>query len=896
MVKKRDIFRDEADVVPIKGEGAGEAKAKKKNKIMVSGLPQNADKQLLEDLFTTIGPVRRCFVITEKGSTQCTGMGFVHFAIEEDAAKAMKKLQGHRLPRTSRRLIMEWAKPRRRGEDDEGEAPEKKPRRDPVPKKNDPLRTITVTLVALGEGDKSEAGDLFAKHQELVRKRARKSGNPSKIIQLDGSNSIEILFATEEGANKAAKDMNGKLLTAGVQMKASSRADGVRSRLIVRNIPFETTKRDIAEKFRKYGQFAIHLPDGGSKRFVFLQFEHRADAQEAMEKENLTELRGRPVAIDWALPKDMYMKQRALEEVDDDGERTVKKEADTQGGDSSEGEEEDDEEELGEVDFDVDDDDDIDDDDDEEEEGDMEDFDSEEEGEGGYEDEDAMDEEEWDSEGGEDGEDEDEEEDEDDTRGRRAKSKVGDFQGRKSKPPPDVQRGTTLFVRNIAYDTEEDALYERFIEYGKIKHAVLTRDRETGRPRGSGFVNFFKRSSVEAVLAEAYPRGLPTSSLASERTSNMTLDGRPLIIDVAVDRDKAKEFSDTHKKERQDKRNLYLLHEGLVKAGEPGSEGVSKSDLDKRQAGFRERKEKLKNPNFFVSRTRLSCRNLPTELDESGLKEIFKKAAKKAPVLNAAFKQVKIIRGPPHNASRGYGFIEIEPHEMALELLRRVNNNPFTFEKTKRPIVEFAVEDARVIHKKEKVKEFVQRRKEQRTREKEELEKRLEKEKEEKRSKKKVDPKLVFDDEGNKLSNRERKKRKTERLRENRQKVRDKRKERKRKKEQGDEDGGTAASVSAHTHHASGGADPEARGGRGADKRGGAPKAVVGKKRKAQWQQEQTRKRRKGTSGGKGGGNGPADGGDTFDRIVAQRAAVLDGKSAVKAAKKSKKRWFEDEA
>ena len=44
--------------------------------------------------------------------------------------------------------------------------------------------------------------------------------------------------------------------------------------------------------------------------------------------------------------------------------------------------------------------------------------------------------------------------------------------------------------------------------------------------------------------------------------------------------------------------------------------GVSKSDMLKRAQGYAEKKAKLKNPNFSVSRTRLSIRNIPTTVDE----------------------------------------------------------------------------------------------------------------------------------------------------------------------------------------------------------------------------------------------------------------------------------------
>ena len=46
---------------------------------------------------------------------------------------------------------------------------------------------------------------------------------------------------------------------------------------------------------------------------------------------------------------------------------------------------------------------------------------------------------------------------------------------------------------------------------------------------------------------------------------------------------------------------------------------------------------------------------------------------------------------------KGIGFVEFNTHEEAMTALRAMNNNPEVFSKQKRPIVEFAVEDARAV-------------------------------------------------------------------------------------------------------------------------------------------------------------------------------------------------------
>lgn len=45
--------------------------------LLIQNLPNNATKEQLETIFSEIGPIRRAFVVTEKGSSVCKGFGFV---------------------------------------------------------------------------------------------------------------------------------------------------------------------------------------------------------------------------------------------------------------------------------------------------------------------------------------------------------------------------------------------------------------------------------------------------------------------------------------------------------------------------------------------------------------------------------------------------------------------------------------------------------------------------------------------------------------------------------------------------------------------------------------------------------------------------------------------------
>ncbi|MGB6170057.1 MAG: RNA-binding protein [Geitlerinemataceae cyanobacterium] len=46
----------------------------------------------------------------------------------------------------------------------------------------------------------------------------------------------------------------------------------------------------------------------------------------------------------------------------------------------------------------------------------------------------------------------------------------------------------SIYLGNLSYEVTQDDLSEIFKEYGTVKRVQLPTDRETGRPRGFGFV------------------------------------------------------------------------------------------------------------------------------------------------------------------------------------------------------------------------------------------------------------------------------------------------------------------------------------------------------------------------------------------------------------------------
>ena len=58
----------------------------------------------------------------------------------------------------------------------------------------------------------------------------------------------------------------------------------------------------------------------------------------------------------------------------------------------------------------------------------------------------------------------------------------------------------SIYVGNLNYDVTEEDLSEVFAEYGTVKRVYLPTDKETGRPRGFGFVEMSNEDDEEKAI------------------------------------------------------------------------------------------------------------------------------------------------------------------------------------------------------------------------------------------------------------------------------------------------------------------------------------------------------------------------------------------------------------
>jgi nucleolar protein 4 len=119
--------------------------------LFISNLPYTATSTDVKTLFSDIAPVRNAFVVLEHGSGVSKGVGYVSFAIKEDAQLALAKISAEGLIIDGRSIRAQWAEKKPKDGTQTSEAigkPRPAPKHPPSTSRrpNDPLAIRTVVI------------------------------------------------------------------------------------------------------------------------------------------------------------------------------------------------------------------------------------------------------------------------------------------------------------------------------------------------------------------------------------------------------------------------------------------------------------------------------------------------------------------------------------------------------------------------------------------------------------------------------------------------------------------------------------------------------------------------------------------------------------------------------
>ena len=178
-----------------------------------------------------------------------------------------------------------------------------------APPKYEVGKVVVLSSLPLGLSEKS------------LRKQAEKGGEVVGVVYpVPGKEvpSAYVTYKTHKAARASVALLNGLTLKGSMmsamllskELKPVSKKTLKKSRIIIRNLSFACTEEDMKTAFAPFGEIVeVHIPrkpNGHMLGYAFVQFSSYHSARNAIAGLNMKELKGRPVAVDWVVPRDKY--------------------------------------------------------------------------------------------------------------------------------------------------------------------------------------------------------------------------------------------------------------------------------------------------------------------------------------------------------------------------------------------------------------------------------------------------------------------------------------------------------------------------------------------------------------------------------------------------------------
>lgn len=460
-------------------------------------------------------------------------------------------------------------------------------------------------------------------------------------------------------------------------------------RLIVRNLQYDIKQKHLKKDFAKFGEIVdVNVPlkndNDLNKGFGFIQFKTKEEGTKAIEGMNAKTYKGRIIAVDFAKSKKQY--QKKIDEMAEKNPLKTKKVKKAPKEDEAKAEDSDADSWVG-------------------------------------------------------GEDivnkknkksNPEKEDKNDKKEEMTKKDKKRTQKNRKKYENDVKEGLTLFVRNIDYTTTESDLREWFEQHGDVYFVRLVKSRVNPTShKGSAFVKFKSQEVVDRLskLSSDYwdqDKHSTSKERLSDLESQLEFRNRRLVMFKAESKDERQKKNE-ESKVKVDKRNLNDVKVGLVGTHDFIHGPVGEEDMETRIRLYKEKQQALKkNPNLFVSKTRMCIRNLHKKMDEKALAEfcagfrddwketLTPEALKKANKVKLIH-QFKVLSDKTktdaegNSKMSGMGFIEVAEPDLALYIINHMNNFVMNPKNPKGLIIDFSLEDHRKLLKRKQKMESLKK-------------------------------------------------------------------------------------------------------------------------------------------------------------------------------------------
>eukprot|EP00949_MAST-11_sp_MAST-11-sp1_P002560 g2560.t1 len=303
----------DASVLEKRGKAS---KGRSKTILLVKNLPHDTDKAELQQMFRRHGDLER-FVMP-----QSKVFALVEFAERKDASRAFAALAYKRYKRVP--IYLEWA-------------PVGVIKEVPSSKKVDIANDAGLTASQPEQGAPGQSCTLYVKNinwnttedgiQRHFRRRKcacrsvslAKGKGKGKTSEHAGFGFIE--FSTPAEAERALRSLQGTVLDghalvlavsarsgtgtdSSAKQRSSAAAKKPSTKMLVKNLAFEASRKDLRQLFGAYGQLkSVRIPrkmDGTHRGFAFVDFLTKQEAQSAFTALKHSHLYGRHMVLEWA--------------------------------------------------------------------------------------------------------------------------------------------------------------------------------------------------------------------------------------------------------------------------------------------------------------------------------------------------------------------------------------------------------------------------------------------------------------------------------------------------------------------------------------------------------------------------------------------------------------------
>ncbi|MXQ80674.1 hypothetical protein E5288_WYG009047 [Bos mutus] len=324
--------------------------------LFVGRLPPSARSEQLEELFSQVGPVKQCFVVTEKGSKACRGFGYVTFSMVEDVQRALKEIttfEGCKINVTIAKKKLR-NKSKEKGKTENSESPEKelKPKKAKVADKKarliirnlsfkcseDDLKTVfsqfgtilevNIPRKPVQKPPRSRKGS--QRHEHERDKRVVKRPAPAESSDeehSDDDSDLEERDSIDGGEDLAQSDTSSEEQEEEEVSKKKRKKRKLPSdvnegkTVFIRNLSFDSEEEDLGELLQQFGdlkyvRIVLHPDTEHSKGCAFAQFMTQEAAQKCLEAASPEaeggglKLDGRQLKVDLAVTRDEAAKLR----------------------------------------------------------------------------------------------------------------------------------------------------------------------------------------------------------------------------------------------------------------------------------------------------------------------------------------------------------------------------------------------------------------------------------------------------------------------------------------------------------------------------------------------------------------------------------------------------------